>query len=128
MEAASGRGDRSPLPHNFKAPPPCIRARSTGLQLDQLDVAELKRTLEELQQNAAACDACAVAAAEASAKAAADAQKQRDAIAKAAAEVAAAETKARNRPEPAQVKAPPPEPKKARMEEPPPKATQPTPF
>ena len=125
MEAASGRGDRSPLPHNFKAPPPCIRSRSPG---KNVDVAELKRTLEELQQNAAACDACAVAAAEASAKAAADAQKQRDAIAKAAAEVAAAEAKARNRPEPALVKAAPPQPKKARKEEPPPKATQPTPF
>ena len=103
------------------------RSRSPGN-----NVAELKMMLEEMQQNAAACNACAVAAAEASAKAAADAQKQRDAIAKAAAEVAAAEAKARNRPEPAQVKAvkAPPgyQPKKARMEEPPPKATQPTAF
>ena len=128
METAQGRDDRGgggdgEHPPNIP-PPACI-------PLDK-QPAELKRTLEEMLQNLAACEASAAAAAEASAKADAEARAARDANAKAAAVVAAAEAKARNRPEPAQVKAvkAPPgyQPEKARMEEPPPKATQPTPF
>ena len=126
MEAASGRGDRGgggdgAHPPNFKPPPACVRLAEHQ--------AELKRRLEEMEQNVAASEATAATAAQAAARADADARKARDARAAAAAEVAAAEAKARNRPEPAQIKAPPCyHPKKARMEEPPPKATQPTAF
>ena len=102
METAQGRDDRGgggdgEHPPNIP-PPACI-------PLDK-QPAELKRTLEEMLQNLAACEASAAAAAEASAKADAEARAARDANAKAAAVVAAAEAKARNRPEPAQVKAP----------------------
>ena len=104
MEAASGRGDRGgggdgAHPPNFKPPPACVRLAEHQ--------AELKRRLEETEQNVAASEATAATAAQAAARADADARKARDARAAAAAEVAAAEAKARNRPEPAQIKAPP---------------------